>query len=111
MQCMNECMYIRHSAKLLGLCNVCMYVCMYVRTYKYVCTKTQTLHQLWRLIIATFHRPLPATDVMLLKNTASSKTMDSYENGVTGTATLINLKVPLITCKNVIGKPRYKQTF
>jgi hypothetical protein len=36
--------------------------------------------------------------------------MDSYENGVTGTATYINVKVPLIACQNVIGKPRYKQT-
>jgi hypothetical protein len=48
---------------------------------------------------------------MLLKNPTFSKTMDSYENGVTGTANLINVKVPLITCKKVIGKPRYKQTF
>jgi hypothetical protein len=32
-------------------------------------------------------------DVMFFKNTASGKTMNSYENVVTGTATLFNIKV------------------
>jgi hypothetical protein len=45
----------------------------------------------------------------IAKNTASGKTMDSYENGVTGTATLFNVRVSLITRKKIIRNSRYKQ--